>query len=142
MMDHSQATAELDGLNNVHQHRHTVLHWAMRRRLQEAAVAIATRPDVSGINISDLDDWTALHYAAVFGFLPVCRAILGRPDFTELQAVIDDGTSALQLAWDHSHQAVAEFLEEAEAQLQGTWRCATFWRCAAGCMSPSAEGSK
>ena len=60
-------------------------------------------------------DESALHWAADANFLPVCRAIVGRADFTELRAVDSDGETALQWARHVGNEEVVAFLEAAEA---------------------------
>ena len=106
----------LPGLNEVDELGQTVLHQAIVCRLPEVALAILARTDFQAVNAQEDDDGeTALHWAALQGFLPVCRAIVGQANFTELRAVDLDGDTALQWARIYGLGEVAEFLEVAEA---------------------------
>lgn len=110
--------SRLPGLNDVNRDGETLLHRAVILELTDLAVAIATRPGFLGINAKDHWLHTALHYAAFRGFLPVCQAITGREDFTELLAVTDDDRTALERARQGGRSAVVQLLEEAGARLQ------------------------
>lgn len=108
--------AELPGLSDVDRLGRTVLHEAIDQELPDVALAILARPDFSIVSARRLQSDTALHRAARQGFLPVCEAILGRADFTELLATVRNGDTASRAARKHGHEAVATFLEKAEAQ--------------------------
>lgn len=92
----------------------TVLMQAISQELPEVAVAILARPDFSGVNAKIVGGCTALHGAALNGFLTVCQALMRRPDFTEAAAVTDFGETALQIARRCGHEAVVAFLETVE----------------------------
>lgn len=111
---------QLPGLNNVSQGGWTVLSLAICMSMPEVAMALITRPGFSAINVANDRGWTALHCAAASGLLPVCRAILGRTDFNQLLTINENGETALQVARVWGHEAEAEFLQAAEAQLRKT----------------------
>lgn len=102
----------------------TTLHAAVFMGCADVASAILARPDFTMINarvlsIDEFNGQTALHGAADQGLLSVCRAILAQADFTELLTRDAENLTASQRARASGHVAVADFLEEAEAQLRG-----------------------
>lgn len=118
---------QVPGLNDLDQQGNTALHKALFNHLQEVAVVIARKPEFSGINGADRTRlFTALHHAAEEGFLPVCRAIVGRADFTGLLALDHHGRTALQVARDFRYRAVVAFLKDAEARPQEVQRWSNF----------------
>lgn len=112
----------LPGLNDVDQNGMTVLMTAISGSLFNVALAILARPDFTGINAKSRRGLTALCWAAFQGSLAVCQAIVGRADFTELLAVDSWGNTASQVADANEYGAVAEFLQNAEAQRRGVSR--------------------
>lgn len=104
-------------LHDLNQDGNTVLHQAILSSvMMETALAIVGKREFSGINARDVDGWTALHLAAESGHLPLCRAILARPDFTVVLAVDNYGRTASQCAHDYGRPDATALLQAAEAR--------------------------
>lgn len=59
-------------------------------------------------------DWTALHYAAGYGFIDLLKAILSRT--TDINARDEEGKTPLRVAIEEKQEAAAELLRKSGAQ--------------------------
>ncbi|CAK0817017.1 unnamed protein product [Prorocentrum cordatum] len=94
----------------------TALHAACACRFREVCLAILDAKNENGYNKfvavskADSEKKTALHFAALWGDAPVCRAIMGHPEFGPQHAGLVDicGCTALDYAVEGGHAEVAE----------------------------------
>jgi RNA polymerase sigma factor (sigma-70 family) len=92
----------------------TPIHSALfGRRLEAAKVLLAAGADLTikrGGRGWPRAGWTALHYAAGFGFVELAEAFIGRG--ADPQAQDDEGKTPLQVAVEAGHVEVAELLRK------------------------------
>lgn len=105
---------------NVLRGEKTLLHMAITWNLPEVCIALLKLPQFQHVNKKRASSGiTALHWAAFYGQVDVCQAILARPDFAELYAPIFQdgwhgcrlGDTALDVAKRRGHKEVAQLLE-------------------------------
>ena len=92
----------------------TPIHSALfGRRLEAAKVLLAAGADLTikrGGTGWPRAGWTALHYAASFGFVELAEAFINRG--ADLQARDDEGKTPLQVAGEAGHLEVAQLLRK------------------------------
>ena len=107
-----------DGNFTSKQQRMTLLHRVVQKKLTDEAIMVLSKGSPR-VNARDAHGWTALHYAAYWGSVDVCKEILQHENFNAVKETDNVGkTAADWVKKTKGHHEVLELIHKAQKEPQ------------------------